>query len=178
MQVNDGYADRMVDSCPGMGEPRWLDEVERDTWLRFAPLMLLLPLELDRQLQRDSGISLMDYYVMSGLSAAPDRSLRMSTLATWTGMQLPRLSQVAGRMEARGWITRRPDPADGRYTLAALTDAGFEVLEAAAPGHVANVRRLIFDPLTRAQVGQLGAASGRILGVVLPGEQQWPDRTD
>ena len=150
-------------------EPVWLDDVERDAWLRFAPMLLLLPLELDRQLQRDSDMSLFEYHVLAGLSEAQDRTLRMSTLATWAGGQLPRLSQVAARMEARGWLARRPDPDDGRYTLATLTDAGFAVLEQAAAGHVANVRRLMMDPLTRAQVGQLGAISGRILGVIQPG---------
>lgn len=148
----------------------WLDEEELEAWRPVGPMLLLLPLELDRQLQRDSGITLMEYLVMAGLSAAPDRSRRMSTLATWTGAQLPRLSQVASRMEARGWLTRSADPSDGRYTLATLTDVGFDVLAAAAPGHVRNVRRLVIDPLTRSQVRQLGGIASRILGAIHPDE--------
>lgn len=154
----------------------WLDEEELAAWLPLAPMMLLLPLELDRQLQRDSGLSLLEYYVMAGLSGSTDRTMRMSTVAQWTGAQLPRLSQVAARMESRGWISRSPDPTDGRYTLATLTDAGFAVLAAAAPGHVRTVRRLVLDPLTRSQVKQMGAIATRVLGAIHPDECFPPNR--
>lgn len=36
---------------------------------------------------------------------------------------------------------------DGRYTIAALTDAGYDVV-AAAPTHVRAVRPFVLDPLT------------------------------
>lgn len=148
--------------------PRWLDDLEMDTWLSVAPMLVRLPLELDRQLQRDSNLSLIEYHVLAGLSAQVNRSLRMSTLARWAGAQLPRMSQVASRMEARGWMVRRPDPQDRRTTLATLTDAGFAVLEAAAPGHVEAVRRLVLDPLSRAQVRHLGTICEKVLHAIEP----------
>ncbi len=147
-----------------------------DTWLAFAPMLVRLPLELDRQLQRDSDLSLIEYHVLAGLSAQPDRTLSMSTLARWAGAQLPRMSQVASRMEARGWITRRVAPDDRRSTLATLTDAGFAVLEAAAPGHVDMVRRLVLDPLSKAQVGHLGTISEKVLHAIDPDDATRPGR--
>lgn len=121
-----------------------------------------LPNLLDRQLQRDSGLTHFEYQALAGLSQATDRTMRMSTLAEFTEGQLPRLSQVAARLEQRGWITRRPDPTDRRSTLATLTNEGMEVLVAAAPGHVEQVRRLVFDPLTASQVRQLQQIGRRI----------------
>ena len=50
---------------------------------------------------------------------------------------------------ALGIGTTPPDTTDGRYTLAILTDDGWEVV-AAAPGHVETVPSLVFHPLTRA----------------------------
>lgn len=41
--------------------------------------------------------------VLSALSTAPERTLRMSTLAHHTGSTLSRLSNVARRLEKRGW---------------------------------------------------------------------------
>lgn len=149
---------------------RWLDDTEQDMWVSFVPMMLRLQLELDRQLQKDSGLSLIEYFVLSGLSEHPDHTMRMSRIAAWTGAQLPRLSQMAARMEARGWIERRPDPSDGRATLATLTPAGLEVVRDAAPGHVRHVRRLVFDPLTRAQMLKLGVVSTKIMHAVSPEE--------
>lgn len=153
-------ADRSV--TPDGTEPRWLDAEEHEAWMALARLVVRLPAALDRQLQRDSGLTHFEYQVLAGLSEAPGRTLRMRVLARFAEGQLPRLSQVAARLESRGLISRRPDPDDGRSTLATLTDAGFEVLAAAAPGHVETVRRSVFDGLTRAQVRQLRDIGGRI----------------
>jgi DNA-binding MarR family transcriptional regulator len=149
---------------------RWLDARELETWMSLAAMMTRLPAALDRQLRRDSGLTHFEYQVLAGLSGAPARTLRMSRLAEFTEGELPRLSQVVARLERRGRVTRRPDPTDGRYTLATLTDDGMAALVEAAPGHVATVRRIVFDGLTRAQVGQLLHISRRVVRAIEAGE--------
>jgi DNA-binding MarR family transcriptional regulator len=99
---------------------------------------------------------------------SPERTLRMSVLAALAGGSLPRLSQVVGRLEKRGWVQRSPDPANGRYTLAILTEEGWAKVAATAPGHVAEVRRLVFDPLTKAQSRQLREIGRRIMRAIDP----------
>ena len=141
---------------------RWLDDQERATWLALVSVMVRLPAELDRQLQRDAGLSHFEYQVMAILSEAPDRTLRMSVLGDLTEGSLPRLSQVVGRLERKGWARRSPDPTDGRYTLAQLTDAGHDKVVASAPGHVDAVRRLVFDPLSATQLDQLRSVMTRL----------------
>lgn len=143
-------------------EARWLDERERHIWIALASLLIRVPSALHAQLQRDSGVSFFEYQVLAGLSEAPERTLRMSKLAVLADGSLSRLSHVVKRMEKLGWVTRRPDPEDGRYTLATLTDAGWDKLVDAAPGHVAEVRRLVFDPLSKAQQRQLQEIGRRI----------------
>jgi DNA-binding MarR family transcriptional regulator len=143
-------------------EVDWLDDTEMAAWLALIGVVVKLPGALDRQLQRDSGMSHFEYMVLISLSEAPGRTLRMSALAQFTDAQLPRLSQVAGRLEGRGLLTRRPDPGDGRATLASLTEAGLARVVAAAPGHAAEVRRLVLDRLTRAQLRQLREIGRRI----------------
>lgn len=148
------------------GETHWLDGDEQQQWYAFAYVLTQLPAALESQMQREAGIAHFDYVVMSALSGAPERTLRMSDLAQYAGSTLSRLSNVVIRLEKRGWVRRRPDPSDGRATLATLTDDGMDKVAAAAPGHVDAVRRLVFDPLTRSQQRQLGAASQRILGAL------------
>jgi DNA-binding MarR family transcriptional regulator len=127
-------------------EPRWLDAEERQAWLALASALNRLPAALDAQLRRDAGISHFEYQVMALLSDAPGFTLRMSELAMMAEGSLPRLSQVVARLEQHGWVRRTPDPADGRYTLATLTEQGRAKVTEAAPGHVQEVRRLVFDP--------------------------------
>ena len=134
-----------------------------DAWLPLAQLMIQLPAALDAQLRRDAGISHFEYAVLARLSEAPDRTLRMSTLADFTSGSLSRLSHVVTRLESQGWITRRPCPDDGRYTEAILTKKGYAKVVATAPGHVATVRRLVIDPLTRTQLRQLSSITARIV---------------
>lgn len=145
-------------------EPRWLDDGERQSWIALASVLIRLPVTLDAQLQHDSGISFFEYQVLAGLSMGPERTLRMSRLAVFAEGSLPRLSQAVGRLEKRGLVRRTPDPDDGRYTLAILTGEGWDKVVSTAPGHVEAVRRYVLDPLTRAQVRQLGAILDRIVG--------------
>ncbi|MFF3546228.1 MarR family winged helix-turn-helix transcriptional regulator [Streptomyces platensis] len=149
-------------------EPRWLDNEEDQAWIALSSMLMRLPAALDTQLQRDAGLSHFEYQVMAGLSMIPERTLRMSELAAFVEGSLPRLSQVVGRLEKRGWIRRNPDPADGRYTVATLTDDGYDKVVATAPGHVAAVRSCVFDALTRAQVRQLTTIGRRIVGAIDP----------
>src|SRR6266545_4942771 len=102
-------------------EPRWLNDEEWQAWMALVSVLVRLPSALDAQLQRDAGISHIEYTTMAGLSEAPERTMRMSALAVFAESSLSRLSQVVGRLEKRGWLRRTPDPADGRYTLATLT---------------------------------------------------------
>jgi DNA-binding MarR family transcriptional regulator len=147
-------------------EPRWLDIEESQTWRALASTLIRLPAALDAQLRRDAGISHFEYQILALLSEAPGRTLRMSELAMQAEGSLPRLSQVVARLEQRGLVRRTPDPADGRYTLAILTDQGRAKLTEAAPGHVKEVRRLVFDSLTKAQSRQLREIGRRIMRAI------------
>jgi len=151
-----------------MEAPRalWLTGEEMQTWLALAGVLIRLPSALDAQLLRDAGMSHFEYVVIAGLSDAPERTMRMSKLAVLTNGSLSRLSQVVSRLEKRGWVRRTPDPSDGRYTLAILTEAGWAKVVETAPGHVQAVRSLVLDPLTKAQTRQLRDIGHRILRTI------------
>ena len=147
---------------------RWLTEDERVAWVRLAAVLELLPGVLDTQLRRDSDLSHFEYFVLAMLSEAPERTLRMTSLAARTSATLPRLSHVVRRLEDRGLVSRFPCPEDGRATNAQLTEAGWSALVAAAPRHVANVRQQVIDALTTEQVAQLSAIAEAILTRIDP----------
>ena len=149
-------------------EPRWLSAEEQQTWLAVVAMVTWLPDAVDAQLQRDAGVSHFEYQVMAMLSMSPQRTRRMSEVAALANGSLTRLSRTVDRLERRGWVNRRPDPEDGRSTLAVLTDEGWDKVVTTAPGHAAEVRRLVLDPLTRSQVRQLHDIADRIAQVAHP----------
>lgn len=144
----------------------WLDDDQQDLWQALLTVVIALPAALDRQLQRDAGISNFEYGVLARLSMTDEATMRLSDLARDCDSTQPRLSKVMDRFEARAWVVRRPDPANGRYTLATLTDTGRQKVVDSAPEHVAQVKRLVFDPLSAAQRRQLGAALARVAATV------------
>ena len=139
-----------------------------EVWASVATVLERLPAALDAQLQRDSDLTHFEYGVLYALDVAPERHLRMSTLAGYASCTLSRLSRAVTRLEARGWADRQADPADGRFTLAVLTDAGHEAVRQATPGHRALVDEVVFGALTPAQVQQLGTISRRIANALGP----------
>ncbi|GHH59343.1 MarR family winged helix-turn-helix transcriptional regulator [Lentzea cavernae] len=129
-------------------EPRWLTEDQLAVWRGFMRLVQRLPAALDAQLQQDSALSFIEYHVLAHLSEQPARRIRMSELADLANTELSRLSHMVGRLEKRGFVYRETDPANGRYTLAVLTDAGQAHLADAAPAHVARVLDLFVGALS------------------------------
>jgi DNA-binding MarR family transcriptional regulator len=153
----------------------WLSDQQQAAWRPLVALLLRLPAVLDAQLQKDAGVTHFDYLVLSGLSEAPNRTLRMSELAATASSSMSRLSHVVSRLEARGWVRREPCPGDGRFINAVLTDEGMVKVKATAPGHVTAVRELLVDTLTPEEFAQLGALSAKILAaqgikIIIPNE--------
>lgn len=163
--ARDVVADSASQMLPA-GEPRWLEADELRVWRAFMLLVARLPSALGSQLQRDSGLSFVEYYVLASLSDAPERTMRMSQLAIFAYSELSRLSHVMTRLERRGLVRREPDPSDGRYTNAVLTDQGYALLVTAAPGHVGAAREFVVDALDQDQLQQLGRISERIVASI------------
>ncbi|HZD37644.1 MAG TPA: MarR family transcriptional regulator, partial [Actinomycetes bacterium] len=145
-----------------MNETRWLDPDEQRAWRAFLGASQLLFERLERQLQRDAGLSHADYEILARLSQAGGQRLRMSELASCTLFSRSRLSHAVARLEREGMVRRQRCPSDGRGTFAVLTPRGRNVLTGAAPAHVEEVRRQVFDHLTPAQVHELRRISDAI----------------
>ena len=150
----------------------WLDDPQQRTWRAWLAVAELLPRTLDAQLQRDAGLTHAAYIVLAMLSEAPDRSRRMSDLARTANQSQSRLSHTVARLEDRGWVRRERATDDRRGNFAVLTDAGYEIVVRAAPGHVAAVREGLFAALTPEQTEALGDVLTAVLDRLDPDHTQ------
>jgi len=146
-----------------MTDTRWLTPEQLRAWKKFVAVVEILPGVLDTQLQRDAEVTHFEYFTMAMLSEAPERTLRMTSLASATNSTLPRLSHVVSRLEKRGFVDRAPCPEDRRATNATLTEAGWQKVVATAPGHVDTVREHVIAPLTASDVADLDRIMGELL---------------
>jgi len=146
-----------------VADPRWLTEAEFHAWIGYRRMRARLDLQLARDLARDSGLSAPDYDVLSTVSEAAGRRMRLSELAARMLWSKSRLSHHITRMLERGLVMREECAEDGRGSFVELTPAGWRAIQAAAPHHVASVREHFIDLLSSDEIGTLAAISDKVL---------------
>ena len=155
----------------GVAGVRWLDEREARAWRALQHMKMRLEGELARQLASESGLSYPDYLVLIALTDRPDGRMRLFELVRGLGWEKSRLSHQVARMAGRGLVDKQRCESDRRGAHVVVTALGRREIEAAAPGHVAAVRRLFVDRLTPAQLDAVGDVAEVVLAAL-------DDRTD
>jgi DNA-binding MarR family transcriptional regulator len=148
----------------------WLSDDEQRVWRDYVAMTGRLEAALNRQLQREHGLSLADYDVLVALDdrAREEREgyatgCRISELGTRLGWEQSRLSHQLARMRRRGLVIRVSAEDDRRAATVELTEVGRSALEAAAPGHAELVRRLVFDGVGANELRALRHWTARVL---------------
>lgn len=145
---------------------RWLDEREARAWRNLQFMQMRLEGELARQLAADSGLSYPDYLVLVALTDRPDGRMRAFELAEVLGWEKSRLSHHVARMAGRGLVTKEKCESDRRGAFVVVTKRGRAEIEAAAPGHLAAVRRLFIDHLTPDQLEAVAEVAETVLAAI------------
>jgi len=141
-------------------EPRWLDDTERRAWLSLLAVVFVGIPELERRF-RPYGLVHVEYGLLAALSEIAE-GMRLSDLAATMNMSPSRLSHRLRKLLELGYIEVAGSGCDGRVSIARVTDAGRAFVAEVAPDHVGDVRRVIFDHLTPAQVSALADALGTV----------------
>lgn len=139
----------------------WLSDDQLRVWQDHLAMTARLQAAMNRQLQRDCGLSLADYDVLVALSDL--RACRMSDLGERLGWEQSRLSHQLSRMRTRGLVSRAGAADDRRAATVDLTAQGRDALKAAAPGHAELVRSVVFDGLSAADLDVVGRWTARVL---------------
>jgi len=146
-----------------METAKWLDAREQRAWRALQFMQLRLEGALARQLAAESDLSYSDYLVLVALTDRGDDRLRLFELGELLGWEKSRLSHHLSRMAARGLVKKTTCKTDRRGADVAITNRGRRALEAAAPGHVAAVRRLFVDRLSADQLDAIAEAAEAVL---------------
>ena len=149
-----------------MSEPvgGWLTESQQRVWRSYLLAATHVRDYLEAALQ-DYHLSLAEYELLVRMSESPDRTVRMGELAASVGHSRSRLTHTIKRMESAGYVERMSCASDGRGVQARMTDAGFALLQTAAPAHVDSVRRVFVDAIDPDDYAALGRAMQATLAV-------------
>jgi len=149
-----------------MAEHPWLDEREERAWRALQFMQMRLEGELARQLAADSGLSYPDYLVLVALTDSPEGRLRLFELGEVLGWEKSRLSHHVARMAGRRLVRKEKCESDRRGAFVAVTSRGRREIEAAAPGHVAAVRRLFIDRVSAEQLDLIAEVAEHVLAAL------------
>lgn len=155
--------------------PEWLSQREQVLWRSYLEGTTRFVEALTRDHELRSQVSLNEYELLVRLSESPDHTARMSALADGMARSRSRITHTVARMEARGLVERCALDGDRRGVNCRMTDEGYRVLVAAAPQHVAAVRRFMVDALTPEQFEALGTAMAAIADACRDGGAVRPD---
>jgi DNA-binding MarR family transcriptional regulator len=141
---------------------RWLTEEEQRAWRAYRRMVLLVDSAVARELNRDAGLSMPDYLVLSTLSEARENRCRLTELALRMQWSPSRLSHHVTRMEQRRLVIRAECSEDLRAAYVVLTDVGWQAIRSAAPDHVASVREHLIDLLSPEEIAALTSIGEKV----------------
>ena len=146
----------------------------------FAEVFDGLTVKMTPQLA-EHGMADAEFGVLLRLARSPNRRLRMTDLTAQTSLTSSGITRVVDRLAERGLACREACPSDRRSTFAVITGAGMQRLEAALPGHLDLIERLLLGPLNSRQRRELEAALRIVRDAVQPDATagadgaDWPD---
>ena len=147
-------------------QARTRDRTDAALWRDLVALLLTVGRALESRLQRDAGISVPDYDILSTLCATAAGRMRPRDLGLGLQWEKSRLSHQLRRMESRGLVERAVCDEDGRGALVAATPAGRASYESARPGFTEELHTRFGRHLDPAEQDRLQALVQRVLSTV------------
>ncbi|MBN4047421.1 MarR family transcriptional regulator [Acidimicrobiaceae bacterium AH-315-P05] len=144
-----------------MTEPHWLNATQQQAWQGLLVIFLRAMPELERTFKANELLGV-QYGILVALAEEPNSTLRLTDLADLANTSQSRLTHRLRNLVSRGDIEITEDSQDRRAKNATLTKAGKRRLDAVAPKHVEDVKRLIFDHLNQDQTVALADALSTI----------------
>ncbi|WP_036960691.1 MarR family winged helix-turn-helix transcriptional regulator [Promicromonospora kroppenstedtii] len=136
-------------------------EIRAQGWRTLAALHGMIDTALERALQAEHDLSVVEYTVLDALSRQDGWHMRMQQLGRATALSPSATTRLVNRLEDRALLTRILCQDDRRGIYTELTAAGEKLLLAARPTH----DRALHEALQEAeQVPELALLVGTLGG--------------
>ncbi|MCI2420261.1 MarR family transcriptional regulator [Saccharopolyspora sp. K220] len=110
-------------------------EIRAHGWRTLAALHGTLDVALEKALQAEHGLSVVEYTVLDALNRQDGWHMRMQQLSRATALSGSATTRLVSRLEDRELLVRILCKEDRRGIYTELTDAGRALLEKARPTH-------------------------------------------
>ena len=110
---------------------------------------------LGERLRAEHGVTMGQFEFLRIISGRA--GCRVQDIADEVAITVGATSKGVDRLEAAGWVVRRPNPENRRSSLLELTAEGRRLLDAATPTLHDGLRTWLADPLSARSLNQLAA---------------------
>ncbi|MEU4777703.1 MarR family transcriptional regulator [Micromonospora sp. NPDC023633] len=110
-------------------------EIRAQGWRTLAALHGLIDTALEKALQAEHHLSVVEYTVLDALSRQDGWHMRMQQLARAAALSSSATTRLVNRLEDRGLLTRILCQDDRRGIYTELTEQGWALLNQARPTH-------------------------------------------
>ncbi|MDA3626943.1 MarR family transcriptional regulator [Saccharopolyspora oryzae] len=139
-------------------------EVRARGWRTLAALHGRLEAELEKALQAEHGLSVVEYTVLDALNRQDGWHMRMQQLARATALSSSATTRLVSRLEDRELLTRILCKDDRRGIYTELTDAGRKLLEKARPTHDEVLEKSLAEAAETPELAPLVSALHQLPG--------------
>jgi len=112
------------------------------------------------QVKAEAGVGAGHFELLRYVRGHP--GARVADLASAFAIGVGTTSKIADRLEKEGWLERRPNPANRRSSLLALTPAGESVVSRAEPAWQAAIQEILGGAVTPEELTALSLALGAL----------------
>lgn len=143
-------------------DPSVLDPVQLGAYFALIETSSLLRHAVEQQLRDAGDLSYVQFQLLARLGDSPTGSHRMTDLADGVVYSRSGLTYQAQLLEQRGLVGRAPSLDDERSITVTISAEGRSVLAGVFPGHIALLRELLLDPLSKTDIEALADILGRV----------------
>ncbi|GAA0896089.1 MarR family winged helix-turn-helix transcriptional regulator [Pseudonocardia zijingensis] len=118
-------------------------EVRAQGWRTLAALHGRLEEALEKALQAEFGLSVVEYTVLDTLARQDGWHMRMQQVSRAAALSQSATTRLVTRLENRGLLSRFLCPDDRRGIYSQITDQGRDLLERARPVHDATLKEAL-----------------------------------
>jgi DNA-binding MarR family transcriptional regulator len=130
-------------------------EIRARGWRTLAALHGLIDAALEKALQREHGLSVVEFTVLDALNRQDGWHMRMQQLARAAALSGSATTRLVNRLENRELLTRVLCEDDRRGIYTELTPSGQRLLEQARPTHDEALRAALDEAATTPELTPL-----------------------
>ena len=133
-------------------------------WMRLMRAQQSALLKIERAL-REAGLPSLSWYdVLLELDRAGDKGLRPVELEGQMLIAQSNISRLIDRIEAAGYVERRPCDDDARGQMVVITPAGRDLRKRMWPSYAAAIQSAIGAHVSEREASSLSALLAKLLG--------------